>query len=84
MTNTELEIDMRAIVYASAPVRNVGQLRELIAWCDKHGVADTGSLDWGVGQVHIDITENAGAEWIADGDSIPPKERFDVLVSLKQ
>jgi hypothetical protein len=84
MTHTDLDIQMRAIVYASAPVRTVGQLRELIAWCDKHGVKDEGALDWGLGQVHIDITESANASWIADGDSPPKQERYDVLVSMRR
>lgn len=77
-----LEIEMRGIVYVSAPVRTVGHLRELIAWCDRHGVADEATLDWGVGQVHIDIAENASAEWISDGEAVYPEERYDVLVNM--
>jgi hypothetical protein len=76
---TPLNVDMRGIVYASAEVRTVGDLRALIDWCNTYGVRDAASLDWGTGVVHIDIIENAHAEWVSDGDS--PDERFDVVVS---
>jgi len=78
-----LRIDMHGGIYASAEARNVGHLRELVKWCDEYNVPDAASLDWGVGMVHIDIIDNGTAEWIEDGDSVPPHRHWDVLVHVR-
>jgi hypothetical protein len=75
-----LSVHMTGVVFATAEVRTVGDLRELIQWCDEYDVRDEAQLDWGTGQVYIDIIDNGTAEWIEDGDSMPPNRHWDVLV----
>jgi len=80
---SDLQIDMRGIVFASAEVRTVGDLRELLNWCNTYGVHDESQLDWGVGVVHLDIIENGSAEWIEDGDTVPPDRHWNVIVDVQ-
>ena len=79
---SDMKVDLEAIVSAQCSPRTVGDLRKLIEWCDKHQVKDSALLDWGSGNVYVELT-GAGsvpAEWIECGDHIPPKVMFDVLV----
>jgi len=78
-----MKIEMTGVVFATAEVRTVGDLRELIQWCDEYDVRDEAQLDWGTGQVYIDIIDNGTAEWIEDGDSMPPNRHWDVLVHVQ-
>jgi len=68
---------------AEAKVRNVGDLRELVAWCDHHRVGGGAPIDWGRGEVFIDLTGDnpAEAEMIQCGDHIPPDDGWDVLIN---
>ena len=73
---------MTAIVTIECKARTLGDLRELVQWCDKYRVSDKSELDWGSGSMFIDLsgTELLPAEWIECGDHIPPDHNYDVIV----
>ena len=76
------EINLSAFASADMEARTVGDLRELLKWCDEHHVPDAVGIDWGSGRVYLELTGPGAvpAEWIECGDHIPPAVRFDIIV----
>jgi hypothetical protein len=76
------EIKLSAYASADMEARTVGDLRELLKWCDEHHVADSVCIDWGAGRVYLELTGPGvvPAEWIECGDHIPPDAAYDILI----
>jgi len=80
------EIEMSGFVTAQMKVRNVGDLRSLIRWLDKYKVSDRREVDWGSGNVYVELTGETPtvAEWIECGEHIPPDVGYDLLISTHE
>lgn len=76
------KVSMSGFVSAECEARNIGDLRELLKWCDKYGVSDDAGLDWGYGKVYVDVTGETAvtADWIECGDHIPPTTKYDLII----
>jgi len=78
------EVKMYGYVVGETTVKTVGELRELIEWCNKYHVPDSVGLDWSNrldGLVYLELSgENAPAAMIECGDHIPPDARYDLLL----
>jgi len=76
------DVKMTALVTIEASIRTLGELRELVKYCDEYEVNDECELDWGSGVVFIDMTRyGVPADWIECGDHLYPTIKHDVLVS---
>ena len=75
-------IKMTAFVSVECEARKLGDLRELIEWCNKYEVSDDCGLDWGAGKLYVELTgdKSVPAEWIECGDHIYPVVKYDYLV----
>jgi hypothetical protein len=78
------EVKMYGYVVGETTVKTVGDLRELIEWCDKYRVPDSVGLDWasaGGGSLYLELSgENAPAVMIECGDHIPPDTAYNLLL----
>lgn len=76
------KVRLSGFVTAECDARNVGDLRELLKWCDKYDVGDDAGLDWGYGKVYVDVTGETAvpASWIECGDHLVGDEHWDVLI----
>lgn len=77
------KVSMSGFVSAECDAQNVGDLRGLLEWCDKHGISDDTGLDWGHGKVYVELTGDkpVPAEWIECGDHIYPVVKYDLLIN---
>lgn len=75
------DIQVNGWATVNAPVRRVGDLRMLLSFLDEHSVPDEAEIDWGTGQVHVDLADLVG-EFIACGDHVPPESAYDVLLTM--
>lgn len=76
------EVELSGYVSAKTSVRTVGDLRELVQWCDKYGVSDNTGVDWDAGTVWLLLTgdRDVSATWIECGDHMDPNRVYDILV----
>lgn len=76
------KVKVTAFATVDCEARTLGDLRELVKWCDEHDLPDRLGLDLGSGFVYVEITGDTAvrAEMIECGDHRPPKIMFDVLV----
>jgi len=82
------KVEMTGFVCASAEVRNLNDLRELISWCDKYHVRGDSPIDYGTnGRIYLDVlgtSDSVPATWIECGDHLVDDQRFDVLLESHQ
>lgn len=77
-----MDIEMSGFVHAKAQVRTLGQLRQLVSWCDEHNVLDEVEVDWGTGYVYVVLTgdDAVPADWIECGNHLFNDRRYDFII----
>ena len=77
------EIKVSGFVTIEAPALNVGDLRELVKYLDKHGVPDETEIDSGYAKIFVDI-KTGNAMWIECGDHVADDTTYDILLETHE
>ena len=77
------KVRLSGFVSAECDARSIGDLRELLKWCDKYGVSDDAGLDWGYGKLYVELTGDTAvsADWIECGDHMGDVRVYDVIIT---
>lgn len=77
-------VEMTGWVSGKKEVRTLRDLRDLVAWADKHKLKDESVIDYGGGPyLYVDFmgeSELVKATWIECGDHLYGDEHWDVLI----
>lgn len=77
-----MDIEMSGFIHAKAQVRTLGELRQLVSWCDEHKVPDAVEVDWGTGYVYVALTgdDAVPAYWIECGNHLFNDRKYDLII----
>lgn len=78
-----MDIEMSGFVHAKTEIRNIGDLRRLLAWCDEHRVSSDVLVDWGSGYVYVLLTgdDASPADWVLCGEHPNSGNHFDLSIA---
>lgn len=77
------EIKVSGFVTIEAPALNVGDLRKLVKYLDKHGVPSETEIDSGYTGIFIDM-KTSNAMWIECGEHMADDTTYDILLETHE
>ena len=77
------KVKLSGFATAECQVRTVDDLRDLVAWCEKHAVPGDSIVDTGSDRVFIEVLGKASSVpgvWIECGDHLVDDLKYDILL----